>query len=231
LSNVLHYAIHTPPRAIPRDKTKEPDMNINTNNLLVARASSKDPSRLALQSVYFTKTATVATDGHILARITYPAKQYDDAELPAKDGEGPKGKAADVTPFLIPADAVKSIKAYKSKSMPILSQVYVDVPKTNENGSAHFWATDLESVTAPAIKKLDATFPPYEQVIPKADKKPLLTIGFNPALLGRACDIASKAGLVGCTFKFYDEESAVLIEGHNVETDQDVQIIVMPMRI
>lgn len=205
-------------------------MNINGNNLLVSKASSKDDTRYNLKSVYFTKTATVATDGHILARITYPL-QYDDAELPAKDGEGPKGKAEEITPFLIPAEAVKSIKAYKSKSLPMLTQIYVDVPKTNANGSAHFWATDLESVTAPAIKKMDAKFPPYEQIIPKTDKKPILTIGLDPALMGRACDIASKAGLTGATFKFYDENSAVLIEGRNVETDQDVQIIVMPMRI
>ena len=117
----------------------------------------------------------------------------------------------------------------KVKGMPILNNIYVDVGRTNMNGSAHFRATDLDSVSNPEIKKMDCTFPPYKNVIPKQEGV-TLTMGFNVNYMKEVCDIASKMGLEGCKFEFTDANSPVKITGTTSE-GQEFMALVMPIRL
>ena len=54
-------------------------MNINKNNLLVAKAASTDDTRCALQTIYFDTDGTVATDGHKLVKVGYPSQVDHDS--------------------------------------------------------------------------------------------------------------------------------------------------------
>lgn len=198
-------------------------MNVNKNNLLVSEAASGDRTRPALQSVYFDTNGTVSTDGHILVKIGYP-EQADTAELPAPIPQG----TDKLTPFVISSDACKTLgKAIpKVKHMPVLNNLFIDVAATSANGSAHFVATDLESPQSIAIKKLDYTFPPYSQVMPKPEAI-TFTAAFDPDLMARVCSVAKKMGLTCCKFEFTNDEGPCLITGKN-EDGQEFTALIMP---
>jgi len=213
-------------------------MNINKNNLLVAKAASTDDTRCALQTIYFDTDGTVATDGHKLVKVGYPS-QVDHDSLPVVL---PKGDIKNIKPFLIPSSCVPALAKIqpKVKNLPVLENIFLDVDRTNANGSAHFSATDLTSISNPEIKKVDAQFPDYKKVFPipqeesgemkDTGKEPLLEIVFNPELLRDTCDIAVKMGLVGCKFNFFGANHPALITGTNSD-DQEFTALVMPKRL
>lgn len=198
-------------------------MNVNKNNLLVSEAASVDKTRPERQSIYFDDTGTVATDGHILIKIDYP-EQVDLAEMPAPIPQG----SDKMTPFLVRAEACKGLgKAIpKAKHMPVLNNLFIDVAATNANERAHFVATDLENPQKLEVKKLDYQFPPYQQVMPKAEAI-TFTIGFNPELMARVCNVAAKMGISGCLFEFTNEKVPVRITGAD-KNGQKFTALVMP---
>jgi DNA polymerase III sliding clamp (beta) subunit (PCNA family) len=170
-------------------------MNLNTANLMVGKAASTDPMRVGLQSIHVTATHTEATNGHILARVSLPF-QHDCEELPLSI----KTENAEyIEPFTIPAKAAMSIKLFKSKgNIPCLSDsLYVDVEKTNMNGTARFMATDRETTIMPELNKIDGDFPDIDRAIPTpdADHPPYhtrLNIAYLETLLAIAKSIGSE---------------------------------------
>ena len=206
-------------------------MNVNKQNLEVVRAASKDSSRLAIQVLRFEQGGTVATNGNMLATVTYP-EQLKGSELP----KGlPEGNAEDLTPFSIPADSIKELARSipKRSCLPALRNAFLDVAGTNSNGSAKFSATDLELTTPTEVRKVDMNFPNCEHVFPK-DSDLSDRIGFNPDLLIDALTIVrnvmSEKGRA-CVVRFGGENTPMLIEGECFETGQVVKVVVMPKRL
>jgi len=207
-------------------------MRVNRENFEVVQAASNDGTRYALCSVYFDGYGTVATNGAMLATVSYPDQGSDD-DLP----KGlPVGKIADLKPFAVGVDAVKALTRAipKTTSLPILKYLYVDVDRTNADGSATFAATDLETQSNPTVAKVEGLFPPYEQVIPK-EKDLCEKVGYNPAVVAKAFAIVSKvmgSKQAGCVVRMGREPSQpMIIEGRNADTGQTVRVVVMPMRL
>jgi DNA polymerase III sliding clamp (beta) subunit (PCNA family) len=195
-------------------------MNINAANLKVALAASNDATRLGLTGINFTTKGTEATNGHILARISYPDQiQADDVPNTC-----PTGAAADLKSFIIPATAIKSLKTYKVKSLPNLTDsIFVDVDATNANGTAKFTSTNLDEISAPSINKIDAQFPDVERVIPTT--APDYIVGMNIEYLIHLLTIAKSVSALGTVTIEGRDKSAEIIEGLR---DAVLQVIDLP---
>jgi uncharacterized small protein (DUF1192 family) len=137
-------------------------MNLNTANLKVGLAASKDPLRTHIQTIHVTKEYTEATNGSILARIGLP-EQFDTEDLP---GSISTKDANELEPFCIPTKAAMDIKTFKGRIPCLNDTVYIDVEKTNQNGNARFISTDLESTRTPEIQKANVDYPKTDQVFP-----------------------------------------------------------------
>ena len=165
-------------------------MNINTANLMVGKAASTDAIRMNLNSIHVTAGYTESTNGHILARVSLPF-QYDPEELPVviktEDAEY-------LEPFIIPAKPAMAIKLFKSKgNIPCLSDaLYIDVEKTNMNGTARFIATDRETTITPELNKIDADYPETDRVIPTTE--PTYHVKLNISYLEILLAIAKSTG-------------------------------------
>jgi DNA polymerase III sliding clamp (beta) subunit (PCNA family) len=181
-------------------------MNLNNANLKVVAAASTDELRRGLVSIHVTPEGTEATNGHILARVGLPY-QYEPDDIPATC---PTEAAANLKSFVIPAGAVKSLKTFKAKNLPALNNtLFVDVAKTNANGTAHFTATDREQISSPTITKLDTEFPDTSRVIPTDE--PAYRVGFNIEYLKILLDIAKATGAETVTVEGYSNITQTVI--------------------
>lgn len=144
-------------------------MNLNTANLMVGKAASTDLTRYNLNSIHVTDSYTEATNGHILARVSLPF-QFPIDDIP----EVIKTEDAEyIEPFIMPAKAAMLIKTFKAKKhggYPCLNDaLYIDVEKTNMNGTVKFMTTDLDSTLTPELSKIKEEYPPCDRVIPKVN--------------------------------------------------------------
>jgi hypothetical protein len=201
-------------------------MNINKLNLEVSKCASKEESRY-LNGVHFTKNYTEATNGSILARITYPV-QFDPEEMPAQIKTDKKENMKD---FLVPLNGIKDIKFPKKACLPILNDVYIDVQSTNDNGIARFVSTDLQTTPVTEIRKVDGEFPDTNQIWPK-DEEAVFEICLDPEYLKKLCEIADqcydRSGDIRLTF--YGVEKPVKVFAYNANTTQEFTGIIMPIR-
>ena len=208
----------------------------------VRHAASKDATRFNLNGIHFKADGTTeATDGHILIRVKAETPSGD--EYPSVPGvEASNGEA--LKEFILPTEAaeraVKSIPKGR-QTMPVLSNVGLDVKSTNENGAARFITTDLETTAVTEGRKIDGEFPKTDQLIPKVadDAEPTFVIDLN--LMERIVKAAKEFGGSGkanisgkpVTFaKFYvsDPLSAILIQVDNPHVGQ-LEAVIMPCRI
>lgn len=199
-------------------------MNINKANIIVGKCASTDESKYHLNSIHFTKDFTESTNGHILARMSYPEPQFDPADVPDVIKTGPKEL---IQPFIIPVKALKDVKFPKRSSLPVLMDLYVDVDSTNQNGNAKFGMTDLQTTSTPEVKKMEGEFPETDRVWPTI--APVIEICVNPAYLKTMCDIA---GGMGDKIKLtlYDANSPIKVSARDNNTQQEFTGLVMPMR-
>ena len=166
--------------------------------LQVVKAASKDETRFALCGIRIEPDgATVATNGHILARFR-PTMHPDPKEYPAVEGcsaVDPDGAA--LAPFTIPSESVnallKALPKQKGRVLPILNHIALDVAETNRNGHAVCATTDLENPQVIRPRKIDADFPTYQNVYPKG--KPQMVIGFALAAFRDALDTLKATGV------------------------------------
>ena len=199
-------------------------MNLNKNNLEVIKAASNEASRYQLDSIHITKDFTECTNGHILARMSYP-KQFDPEDLPATVKTG---KKEDIIPFAIPVDGLKGIKFPKKISLPVLADLYVDVDYTNSNGNSKFGMTDLQTTTSPEIRKNEGEYPDTEVIM--ATGEPIFEISLDGRYLSilalMAAGLNAREG--GITLKFYGFNHPAVITAHNDE--QEFKGLIMPMK-
>lgn len=202
-------------------------MNINKLNLEVSKCASTEESRYHLNGVHFTSDYTEATNGHILARVTYPT-QFPEDELPEMIKSKDK---SEIKEFVIPLNGVKEIKFPKGKvPLPILADTYVDVEHTNQNGVARFSYTDLQTTPTTEVRKIDGDFADTEAVWCKDE--PQFEFTLNPNYLKRMCDIAEGfGGRVPCIkLTFYKKDGPMKIDAYNQDPGQYFKGLVMPMR-
>ena len=174
-------------------------MNINKINLNVAKCASTEKNRYNLNGIHFTKDFCEATNGHILARITYPT-QFPLEEIPNQLIK--TGLKDDLKDFIIPLDGVKNIPIVKGKvSMPILAETYIDVEQSNNNGTVKFQTTNLETTPTAEIRKIDGQYPDTSQVWPK-DEDAVFEICLNAEYVKRICEIGNINTANSMTFTF-----------------------------
>lgn len=206
-------------------------MNINKNNLLAAKiAAGKNDNRSVLRNLHFTPEYVEALDGHRAIRITYP-DQIKPEDLPEDIKTAPK---EEIKPFLISAETLKDIKFPKTnKSSPtFMTQAFIDVERTNSNGSAYMTLSNLESKQTPEFKKSEEVFPNVDGIFPKG--KPTLQIAVNPNYLSELSDIAGTitkdAGNPCMLLSFYGPLNPFLLEAVDFSANQKMSGLLMPMR-
>lgn len=200
---------------------------LNKGHATVVKAASKDATRFVLNSVLLQETKNglkvVATDGRMLA-IVEDKKLVDSKDFPAN--VIPANAENSATEAIVPADAIVSaVKSMpKSRTLPILQNVAVVM------GVKHtiLGTTDLANPIVQTAKNIEEKYPNYEMVVPKSDPKDFV-IAFSPALLIRACQIAADFGLDTIRLEFKTSLDPVKITGNR--NDQDLTIVVMPMKI
>jgi DNA polymerase III sliding clamp (beta) subunit (PCNA family) len=200
-------------------------MNLNTANLMVGKAASVDMTRTNITGIHVTATHTEATNGHILARVSLPY-QYEADDIP---GSIPTESAESIKAFVIPAKPAMAVKLFKKNHFPCLTDtLYVDVIKTNLNGTAKFTATDRESTISPELSKIDAEYPDTDLVFPsgKADWKKTVNIEYLEKLLA----IAKSTGKETISIYGYNDFRPVYLETINEGTDQAFRGLLMPVK-
>src|ERR1041385_2805119 len=193
--------------------------------LQVVKAASKDETRFALCGIRIEPDgATVATNGHILARFR-PTIHPDPKEFPAVEGcsaVDPDGAA--LAPFTIPTDSVnallKALPKQKGRVLPILNHIALDVAETNRNGHAVCATTDLENPQVIRPRKIDADFPTYENVYPKG--KPQMVIGFSLAAFRDALETLKATGVEYFVAELRDETRS---EEHTSELQSRLHLV------
>ena len=205
-------------------------MNLNTANLKVGLAASTDPARVNLNSIHVTATHTEATNGYILARVSLPY-QYPIEDIPATI---PTEPAENLQGFIIPAKPAMAVKLFKKNLLHCLvDTLYVDIEKTNPNGTAKFTATDLESTISPELKKIDGDFPDLDRVLPTFDEEnPPYHVKLNIAYLETLLAIAKS---IGTEFVTIDggtkySQSPVVLKAENLDTMQKFTGVIMPVK-
>jgi DNA polymerase III sliding clamp (beta) subunit (PCNA family) len=205
-------------------------MNINTANLMVGKAASTDNLRMNLNSIHVTAEYTEATNGHIMARVGLPLQfPCDDVPDVIKTED-----AEYLEPFVIPAKAAMSIKTFKAKGKTgipcLIDTLYIDVEKTNMNGTAIFSATDRESVINPILSKMDVGYPDTSRVIPSfTGEDDIYHTRLNIAYLETLLAIAKSTGSESVTIDARRGDGRpVLLTAEN--DGQKFTGVIMPLR-
>jgi len=212
-------------------------MLLDKRSLLMAKAASKDDSRLSIQGVRIEADGTgVATDGHILFKFT-PDKDtiQDPKDYPTLEGVNPVGAPANgnegLHPFTIPTrDALDIAKAVpKRNPLPILEYIALDEQRTNDNGSACFGVTDLDSPRVFSPRKIDADFPDHSKLWPKG--KATVRIGLDVDKLDIMVQVLKAAGVEAISLEIHDPLSAMVVRSDMIKDGGTVTGLVMPRRL
>jgi DNA polymerase III sliding clamp (beta) subunit (PCNA family) len=208
-------------------------MLIQRKALEIARAASKDQTRQSICGLRIEPDgATVATDGHILARFT-PTAHPDGKEYPAIEGVNVDDGENKLEPFTLPNDAVaillKALPKRTPRHFPILQNVAVDVQQTNGNGCAVAALTDLENPQVFRLRKVPDEFPDYQKVFPKG--KPKLVIGFMMAAFENLLSTLRATGVDGFVVEIRDAIGPMLIKAKTQDGDGLVKALIMPARV
>jgi len=182
-----------------------------------------DDTRPVLAGVAFYHNKTVATDSYVLAEVSTPAIDKNDApDIPNHKKLGYIQKE----PIIVDKKSVeKVLKNLPSKGLPVLANTWLG-DKTNDE-YAEFLLTDLETATPILSRRVVGEFPDYKQIIP--NEKTKLSINFNPAILAKVFSYLTKIGLAQCKLDFYEEGKPLVIRAKTSE-NQKIRIIVMPLK-
>jgi len=196
------------------------------------RMASKDPTRPILCGILVeTDGCTVATNGAALVRFK-PCWLDDAKEFPAVDGCNPVDEILSLRPFVMGSDSVAGLlKAIpkKSRVLPILGNIALDVEQTNANGNAVFAVTDLENPQVFKPRKVEGDFPTYQAVMPRS--KPKMTIGFKREVFENVLDTMKAMNVDFFVMEVRDETGPMELKAKTKEGDGIVIALVMPARV
>lgn len=195
-------------------------MLVNQANLDVKMAASpKSETRIVLTGVNFDSERTTATNAHMLLSCELP--KVDVAEYPAMAGT-PQGESE--FSAIVP---LNGLKIKKSKHLPILNNALA----VKAGGVVSIATTDLESVQREDIRIIEGVYPPYKQVIPDEETKPVMQIVLNAHYLAIIGEYFSRHDENGTAkISIYGEIAPVKFEGVT-EQKQKIVGVIMPVRI
>lgn len=191
-------------------------MLLNRLSLSVVEAASRETEHYGMEDVLVdSEKGTVATDGHILARIS-PVKLGEES-YPTTPGYTPaKGPVR----FLLSVAVAREIARAIPKKLPILAYAVVaesSEPKEAKKPTHTIYVNDLETVRPFTFTSPEGVFPNWEAAIPKKDKA-TLSVSVNAELLMRLLKIAvGVADDHRHTVGLYltDDASTILLEAKN----------------
>jgi hypothetical protein len=183
--------------------------------------------RYCLNGIHVTNDFTEVTNGHYLMRISTP--QINPDELPY----GPNQEKPYTGPInaIVSADAAKQIQKNipKNGNLPILNNAFPG-PNTKEDGSSiEFVTTDLETWNPVSVRPVGAKYPNCDAVWPK--KQPNLVMGFNPDYMMKLCQQFKKNKVKVVKLSIYGIHEAMMFEGKNEDTEQDIKALLMPCKV
>ena len=181
-----------------------------------------------MNTVYFDKDGTVATDGHKLIKVSYP--DIPDKDFPAIKQLSPEEKNVKKEPFLISKNSAMDLQKNLSKhsTLPILNgTTRLDWSKSNSNGEAYFGLTNLETTCVKVIKKIDEEFPKYQNAVPT--EKPSFKISVDPNYMIELCQQFKSAGIGCIDMEFIAKDKPFFLRGKVVDAHQTLTAILMPL--
>jgi len=194
-----------------------------------ARFAGQNDVRYMFTGVQVTSSHVVATNGHMLCLLAHQT-DYSADDFPAC-GQS-TGEPEAIKPCVVDAESwskvAKQIPKNKRGSMPVLGHALLDTSAANKNESVPLYVTDLENPQTISLKKMDGTYPDYEQVIPK--EEPEYTICVNPAYLEK----------IGRAYKDLGEQSVdialhgrlkplVFTRAGTANDKQEMTVVLMPI--
>lgn len=194
-------------------------MRINRANLAILGMASKDETRHNLTGLQVTQNETVATNGHMLGWVTVLG-----------DGPVPEGTVpeAPLKPCVIASESAKTLKQAIPKKDGYAT---VDVHGTNAGGEFLATIKNGDVVSPVAIKKVDADFPDWEQVVPKT--KLVSMAAFDVKYLAEMCSAVKEMGGRAVVIEMHrnSEVEATVFRALLSDTGQVATFIIMPMRV
>jgi DNA polymerase III sliding clamp (beta) subunit (PCNA family) len=197
----------------------------------IAKAAARESTRYSINSVLVEEcdggrtSRAVATDGHMLAIMEAPNEAGEFP--PIFPADTPNGQMA----AIIPVD--KFIAAFKkaphgriARIKPILASVAVQPSDTITS----LGSTDLDGKTIETCAKPEQTFPPYQDLIPKAT--PMFRFRMNPDYLLTLVQMArgfSSEYQPGVVLEFWSETKPMVLRTQN--DDAKFTGIVMPLNM
>ena len=147
-----------------------------TESLSVIHAASDDATKYNINSVHFTEDgSTVATDGHMLAKVT--------PEKPVK-----------VEPFTVElkglAPVAKEVKRARKAGGHLSLENPEDIGAPGWGATIPFTAATKSVTGEVQIPRVDGDYPAYGQVIPQLDSSNSLSVGVSLSVLERMVAIA-----------------------------------------
>jgi hypothetical protein len=199
----------------------------NRNNFEIAKLLSAEAEASNVhRSLRIEPEATIATDGHLIVKVTAPEVQKD--LFTPIDGFS---AAEWFTPFLIDREtALKIGKAIPKKGLPSTQLAAVDC-STEVNGKATIAVNELIRQDVITSEKVESKYPDYERTFPNPKKAKML-IAFDPELL------ANLLTVVQAFCKTHESRQVVLRlygaqEGLRLDADgigQHLSAVIMPQR-
>ncbi|MBY0277917.1 hypothetical protein K2Z84_21495 [Candidatus Binatia bacterium] len=172
---------------------------------LTRHVCSKDATRLHLHNLCITREGVISSDGHRL--LVTPLPETKGADFPRLHGApdfDPASELEDGEKVLLPVTAAKKVATQleTKATLPVLKLAALDAAGARANGHVPLGVTDLETWALNTVRKPDAEFPDYEQVIPKEDRA-LFTIGVNADYLAELAKMVSAGGSKIVSLTFY----------------------------
>lgn len=201
---------------------------LNRNNLAVRFAASDETSRHALRAILATEHETVATDGHVLARVSVPDIKAE--SFPQVNGFNPNG----FTRGLIPVDSCKDIERAipKSKNLPILNNAAITTEHVGERDVIMVATTDLDTPKVFTVRQPEGSFPAWDSDSLWPSDAAAIDICFNASLLASVAQAASKfsdRGTETIRLRFYSADRAMRFDLVNSD-GQEMNGLLMPLR-
>ena len=204
---------------------------LNKRNLAVRFAASKfaaskEQSRYATRGILATENETVATDGHVLARVSLP-RDANAGNFPTIDGFKPNGFSRGV----IPTEAAKEIEnAIPASKIPALNFAAITTEHVDGKDMLRVAATDLETPKVFTVRQPDGAFPQWDGAIWPTDA-PTMDVCFDARLLAAVSTAAAKFSdnrLCAIRLRFYHASSAMRFDV--VNDNQEMNGLLMPCR-
>ena len=215
-------------------------MLINRANLAIAGLASSGEGRTGCEGVRVTAGETVATNGHVLGRVTLPIG--DESEFPVVPGLGEVSGASGEGATL-PAALVKQLGAMLPK---VKHATVRECARIDEGATTAEWIVvgvvndgGAQVVQSPGT---GVAFVDWRQVMPKADRPVAGTMGISARYLRDVCDAVIKGGFGGRmgTVKLTvpapesgktEAWGPIVMETKREDTGQEAVFLIMPCRL